>query len=85
MEAAKVILLWLSVLYHLMLIKHIPFIIAIKIYSIKIGAGSFLGIESNVKNSQEGRKAFFNWISADDNIATARGGGGGLALWKRDE
>jgi len=50
---------------------------------IKIGAGSGLGSESNVKNSQEGRKAFFNWISADDNIATARGGGGGLALWKR--
>jgi hypothetical protein len=27
--------------------------------------------------------AFFNWISANDKIATARGGGGGLALWKR--
>ena len=25
-----------------------------------------------------------NWISADDEIATARGGGGGLALWRRD-
>jgi hypothetical protein len=24
----------------------------------------------------------FNWISANDTIATARGGGGGLALWK---
>jgi hypothetical protein len=30
-----------------------------------------------------GRRAFFDWISADDAIATARGGGGGLALWKR--
>tara|TARA_B100000524_G_scaffold190291_1_gene98630 strand:- start:595 stop:711 length:117 start_codon:yes stop_codon:yes gene_type:complete len=27
--------------------------------------------------------AFFNWISADEQIATARGGGGGLALWRR--
>ena len=25
------------------------------------------------------------WISADADIATARGGGGGLALWRRDE
>jgi len=49
----------------------------------KIGAGSGLGSESNMKNSQDGRKAFFNWISADGTIATARGGGGGLALWKR--
>ena len=24
------------------------------------------------------------WISADADIATARGGGGGLALWRRD-
>ena len=31
-----------------------------------------------------GKKPFFNWISADENVATARGGGGGLALWKRD-
>jgi hypothetical protein len=30
------------------------------------------------------RQPFFNWISADERIATARGGGGGLALWKRD-
>ena len=29
-------------------------------------------------------QAFFNWISADAEIATARGGGGGLALWQRD-
>lgn len=29
------------------------------------------------------KSAFFNWISADATIATARGGGGGLALWKR--
>lgn len=24
------------------------------------------------------------WISADEEIATARGGGGGLALWQRE-
>ena len=49
----------------------------------KIGASSGLGSESNVENAKRGRQAFFNWISADENIATARGGGGGLALWKR--
>lgn len=32
---------------------------------------------------QTGRRPFFNWINADGKIATARGGGGGLALWKR--
>ena len=36
--------------------------------------------------SQEGKKkAFFNWGIADDQIATARGGGGGIALWKKIE
>mmetsp|Transcript_20788 Transcript_20788/g.30774 ORF Transcript_20788/g.30774 Transcript_20788/m.30774 type:complete len:293 (+) Transcript_20788:11-889(+) len=50
----------------------------------KIGASTGLGSESNVKNvNEKGKKAFFNWISADANIATARGGGGGLALWRR--
>lgn len=49
----------------------------------QIGASSGLGSESNVENAKRGRQAFFNWISADDKIATARGGGGGLALWKR--
>lgn len=49
----------------------------------QIGASSGLGSESNVKNAEKGKKAFFNWISADENIATARGGGGGLALWQR--
>mmetsp|Transcript_28406 Transcript_28406/g.65952 ORF Transcript_28406/g.65952 Transcript_28406/m.65952 type:complete len:152 (+) Transcript_28406:1-456(+) len=29
------------------------------------------------------KRPFFKWISADDKIATARGAGGGLALWKR--
>ncbi len=51
----------------------------------KIGASTGLGSDSNVKNAQKDKKAFFNWISADKNIATARGGGGGLALWKRIE
>ncbi len=49
----------------------------------KIGASTGLGSDSNVKNAQKDKKAFFNWISADENIATARGGGGGLALWQR--
>jgi len=49
-----------------------------------LGAKSGLGSESNVANaSKKEKSAFFNWISADQNIATARGGGGGLALWKR--
>lgn len=42
-----------------------------------------MGSKNNVKNAEKGKAAFFNWISADGNIATARGGGGGLALWKR--
>jgi hypothetical protein len=50
----------------------------------QIGASSGLGSESNVENAKRERQAFFNWISADENIATARGGGGGLALWKRN-
>lgn len=50
----------------------------------EIGSSTGLGSESNVKNIKEkDKKAFFNWISADDQIATARGGGGGVALWKR--
>jgi len=50
----------------------------------QLGAQSGLGSESNVVNAQKKNKsAFFNWISADASIATARGGGGGLALWKR--
>lgn len=47
------------------------------------GAKSGLGSSNNVKLEQIGKRPFFNWISADDDIATARGGGGGLALWKR--
>lgn len=50
----------------------------------KIGSSTGLGSESNVQNAKKGKKAFFNWISADANIATARGGGGGIALWKRN-
>lgn len=49
-----------------------------------LGAKSGLGSESNVDLiERQGKRAFFNWISADGSIATARGGGGGLALWKR--
>eukprot|EP00579_Thalassiosira_antarctica_P006408 CAMPEP_0201884784 /NCGR_PEP_ID=MMETSP0902-20130614/17552_1 /ASSEMBLY_ACC=CAM_ASM_000551 /TAXON_ID=420261 /ORGANISM="Thalassiosira antarctica, Strain CCMP982" /LENGTH=267 /DNA_ID=CAMNT_0048413793 /DNA_START=53 /DNA_END=856 /DNA_ORIENTATION=- len=49
----------------------------------KIGATTGLGSSGNEKLAENGRRAFFDWISADDDIATARGGGGGLALWKR--
>ena len=48
-----------------------------------LGAKSGLGAESNISLSKKKKKPFFNWISANDKIATARGGGGGLALWKR--
>lgn len=48
-----------------------------------LGAKSGLGSENNVDRQKKGKRPFFNWISADDQIATARGGGGGLALWKR--
>lgn len=50
----------------------------------ELGAATGLGAKNNVKRAQSGKKAFFNWISADEEIATARGGGGGLALWRRD-
>jgi hypothetical protein len=50
----------------------------------RLGAASGLGSESNVVNTEQRKKMpFFNWISADATLATARGGGGGLALWKR--
>ena len=49
----------------------------------KIGASTGLGSANNEKLADSGRRAFFDWISADESIATARGGGGGLALWKR--
>jgi len=48
-----------------------------------LGAKSGLGSENNVKLTKKGKRPFFNWISADERIATARGGGGGIALWKR--
>lgn len=49
----------------------------------QLGSKSGLGSDSNVERSKKGQAAFFNWISADEDVATARGGGGGLALWKR--
>jgi len=49
----------------------------------KIGASTGLGSTNNEKLAAAGRRAFFDWISADDDIATARGSTGGLALWKR--
>mmetsp|Transcript_11698 Transcript_11698/g.37366 ORF Transcript_11698/g.37366 Transcript_11698/m.37366 type:complete len:255 (-) Transcript_11698:50-814(-) len=50
----------------------------------QIGAASGLGSKSNVARAKRELPAFFNWISANEDIATARGGGGGLALWRRD-
>ena len=50
----------------------------------ELGAATGLGAKNNVQRAKSGKKAFFNWISADADIATARGGGGGLALWRRD-
>jgi hypothetical protein len=50
----------------------------------QIGATTGLGSSSNPRNFEQRKKLpFFLWISADANVATARGGGGGLALWKR--
>ena len=51
----------------------------------EIGAATGLGSENNVKLAEQGKKPFFNWIDCDDVIATARGGGGGLALWTRTD
>lgn len=50
-----------------------------------IGGATGLGSSSsnNEKLAESGRRAFFDWTSAHDEIATARGGGGGLALWNR--
>lgn len=50
----------------------------------EIGSQSGLGSEGNMQLVEAGKRPFFKWISADANIATARGGGGGLALWRRD-
>ena len=49
----------------------------------ELGSASGLGSKNNVNLVKKKSKPFFNWISADKTIATARGGGGGLALWKR--
>ena len=50
----------------------------------ELGAATGLGSKNNVELAKKGKKAFFQWISADEEIALARGGGGGLALWRRD-
>lgn len=50
----------------------------------EIGSATGLGSNNNKKLVDDGKKPFFNWVSADEDIATARGGGGGLALWARD-
>jgi hypothetical protein len=66
-------------------------VLVLSVFDVKLGKGeaaqlgstSGLGSDGNVRNAEKGRNAFFNWISADSTIATARGAGGGLALWKR--
>ena len=50
----------------------------------EIGSATGLGSDNNKELVDKGKRPFFNWVSADEEIATARGGGGGLALWKRD-
>ena len=50
----------------------------------KIGQQTGLGSENNVALVKQGAQPFFNWVLASDKIAVARGGGGGLALWRRD-
>ena len=60
--------------------------------AVKIGSSTGLGSEDKLSNadggssssSSSGSTPMFLWISANEDIATARGGGGGLALWKRD-
>eukprot|EP00635_Sarcinochrysidales_sp_CCMP3193_P003677 CAMPEP_0118893642 /NCGR_PEP_ID=MMETSP1166-20130328/2769_1 /TAXON_ID=1104430 /ORGANISM="Chrysoreinhardia sp, Strain CCMP3193" /LENGTH=271 /DNA_ID=CAMNT_0006832471 /DNA_START=18 /DNA_END=833 /DNA_ORIENTATION=- len=54
------------------------------------GAAAFgektgLGSKANQQLLDQGKRPFFLWIDADEHIATARGGGGGLALWAREE
>jgi len=63
--------------------------------AVKIGSSTGLGSEDKLSSVDEqigdgssssgsGSTPMFLWISANEDIATARGGGGGLALWKRD-
>ena len=45
-----------------------------------------LGLSINLPKQENVKvKPFFNWIYVDDEIAVARGGGGGLALWRRND
>mgnify|MGYP003686071025 CR=1 FL=1 len=51
----------------------------------ELGAASGLGSKGNAQLEKQGKKPFFLWAYADETIATARGGGGGIALWRRTE
>ena len=51
----------------------------------ELGSASGLGSKGNVENAKKGKKPFFLWNYADKDIATARGGGGGIALWTRTD
>lgn len=61
------------------------------LFDIHLGSGALevdektgLGSGTGIKKDDGKKKAFFNWCIADEKIATARGGGGGIALWKRE-
>lgn len=45
--------------------------------------GLSFNLGSTVLGNKSPKRPFFNWISANEYYATARGGGGGLALWKK--
>lgn len=51
----------------------------------ELGAKSGLGSQNNAQLVKGGKKPFFLWSYADAEIATARGGGGGIALWARSK
>lgn len=60
----------------------------ISLFGLKIGLpkGGAQKIGSSSGLGSPNPQPFFNWISADESIggvATARGGGGGLALWRK--
>ncbi|GMI12829.1 hypothetical protein TrRE_jg10609 [Triparma retinervis] len=44
---------------------------------------SLFDISIGGERKEDKDRPFFSWILCDDKIATARGKGGGLALWKR--
>lgn len=45
----------------------------------------FGNLKFDLDDKGDDKQGFFLWIDADDQLATARGAGGGLALWKRTD